>query len=94
MSMSITPLQLFGSERSPLFRTGTHWLQYFIHTLLMNRITKEEVIDMFVDMSQIERGHGFECLRWDPGEVRCFGILDFCHSFAEFFPADRIVELP
>ena len=35
-------------------------------TLLMIRITKEEVIDILVDILQIGRGHGFECLPVGP----------------------------
>jgi hypothetical protein len=47
-SINITPCHLFGSERSLLFGTGNALTSV---PLFMVGIAKEEVIDMFVDLS-------------------------------------------
>ncbi len=63
--------------------------------LLIICCAKEEVVDVFVDMSQVAGSHGFECVGRDSVEASCFSILQFLSScFAKFFPTDWIVEFP
>ena len=53
------------------------WAQFGYDAIDVINVTKEEVIDMFVDAIKVGGGHGLECLRRDSSKSRCFRIFDF-----------------
>ncbi len=57
-------------------------------------IAEEEVIDMFVDMSEVGRWHGFEGLRRYASKAGSFGVLEFRNCLAKFIPGDQNIEFP